>query len=123
MEAFRALFSEVFLPVLSAQEGWGRASQQHTAEFLQVLPYIHAPSLLPSMLSQHDSVSHSVLQSGKMHLCQTVLESILPLHGNFSILYGFCQRGTTAGVFYLCEDCIRWILFPFVQICLKTSVT
>jgi hypothetical protein len=34
--AFRALFAQVFLPMLAAQEGWGQASQQHVTDFLQV---------------------------------------------------------------------------------------
>jgi len=37
--AFRALFAQVFLPMLAAQKGLGQASQQHVTDFLQVLFY------------------------------------------------------------------------------------
>ena len=36
LEGYRALLGEVFVPVLTAQEGWGKASSKHASEMLQV---------------------------------------------------------------------------------------
>ena len=108
VEAFRALFSELFLPVLSAQEGWGRATQQHTAEFLQVL-YTYTTSLLPSVLLKHGCQPHPtyyaqrMLRSGDIYICQLALEMISSLHSKFSVLHGICQSGTLRGV-CICAD-------------------
>ncbi|KAK9794950.1 hypothetical protein WJX73_010224 [Symbiochloris irregularis] len=35
LESYRALLGEVFVPVLTAQEGWGKATSKHATEMLQ----------------------------------------------------------------------------------------
>lgn len=36
LEGYRALLGEVFVPVLTAQETWGKATSKHATELLQV---------------------------------------------------------------------------------------
>ena len=88
LDSYRALLTELFLPLLKEQGNWGKSSAENTQEFLQVCPLVlwrtGSSQVTPAGLKwnpQSFMTSISVKHSGsKVYIWPGISEAASPCH-------------------------------------------